>query len=239
MPVAAAHAQLVLTQADDCDQGASMFNPANIQMGMVVRDRDGERLGTVSAVDAGGFFIGKGHPFASDHRLAFSDVMDLDGDDVYLRESAASLTGGYTETTLTARATTVTAAEPPLHHDLTGGLGRESRDWERVPTDSARAQDSHPPMSGGLGLAPRDLEQARMDSAKFQDHGRYDVGAGATARPEPMERERRREDLISDVDPAVVAVRQPPVVVERRAARDEDEAPRRDAPSDLDPSTRR
>jgi hypothetical protein len=223
-----------------------MFNPANIQMGMVVRDRDGERLGTVSAVDARGFFIGKGHHFSSDHRMAFSDVMDLDGDDIYLRESMASVPGAHAGTTVTARSTTVTTGRPmprderPMYHDLTGGLGLEPRDLEEARMDSAKFQD-HGQMAGGLGLHPRDLEQARMDSAKFQDHGRYDVGAGAdaTARPVAGGRERRGEDVIRDVDPAVVAVRQPPVVVERRAALDEDEAPRRDAPSDVDPNTRR
>ncbi|NMO20337.1 hypothetical protein HPC49_23160 [Pyxidicoccus fallax] len=230
-----------------------MFNSANIQTGMVVRDRDGERLGTVSAVDAGGFFIGKGSHFLRDYRVAFSDVMDLDNDDLYLRDALADLPGPSTGMSVTAR-----SEDRPLQHDLTGGLGVAPQGGlEQTRTDGAMGQMSgglgvapqggleQPPsqdagqMRGGLGLNPRDLEQARMDSAKFQDHGQYDVGAESTARPAATGRERRSEDLISDVDPAVVAVRQPPVVVERRAALDEDEAPRRDAPSDFDPNTRR
>ena len=273
-----------------------MFNPASIQTGMVARDRDGERLGIISAVDAGGFFIGKGPHFLSDYRVAFSDVLDIDNDDVYLREAIANLSGSHTGTEFTARSATRTE-NLPLQHDLTGGLGvapqgglepeplagarfqgsaprtgglgvapqggleqppaasartqdsgqmrgglgLHPRDLEQARMDSAKFQD-HGQMRGGLGLHPRDLEQARMDSAKFQDHGRYDVGGGAdvVTRPAAAGRERRSEDVISDVDPAaVVAVRQPPVVVERRAALDEDEAPRRDAPTDFDPNTRR
>lgn len=236
-----------------------MFNPANIQTGMVVRDRDGERLGLISAVDAGGFFIGKGSRFSSDYRVAFSDVMDRDGDDLYLRDALTDLPGLNTGMTVTARSGTFTE-DLPLRHDLTGGLGVAPQggleDSARVQSagqmtgglgvapqgglDSVRGQDSGQ-LRGGLGLNPRDLEQARMDSAKFQDHGAYDVGAGAdvVTRPAATGRERRSEDLVSDVDPAVVAVRQPPVVVERRAALDEDEAPRRDAPTDFDPNTRR
>ncbi|QSQ22855.1 hypothetical protein JY651_48495 [Pyxidicoccus parkwayensis] len=184
-----------------------MFNPANIHMGMTARDRDGEVVGTVISVDAGGFFIGRGDYFSKDHRVAFSDVMDLDGDDVYLREAVSDLPGVDPEA-LNRSASGRSSEGRTLAHDLTGGLG----------------------------LAPRDLEQARMDSAKFQDHGRYDIGPGASAHGE---REHRRDDLISEVDPAVVAVRQPPVVVERRAACDEEETSRREAPSDVNPRTRR
>jgi len=180
-----------------------MFNPANIQMGMVVRDRNGERLGTIIAVDAGGFFLGKGARFTRDLRVGFADVMDLDGDDVYLRETLSSMPGVNADARPDAA-----ASDSVLHHDLTGGLG----------------------------LAPRDLEQARMDSAKFQDHGRYDVGAGTSARPPGGERE---DTLGRNVDPAVVALRPPPGAGERRAALDDDEAPRREAPSDVDPNTRR
>ncbi|MCP3139279.1 hypothetical protein [Pyxidicoccus xibeiensis] len=168
-----------------------MFNPANIQMGMTARDRDGERLGTIIAVDAGGFFIGQGGLFTRDCRVAFSDVTDIDRDDVYLREPLARLPGVRPDA-LGAGHAPRPAPGVALQHDLTGGLG----------------------------LQPGDLEQARMDSAKFQDHGRYDVGEG-------------------EVDASVVAVRQPSMGVEQRAARDEDALPRRDAPRDTDPGTRR
>ncbi|MCY1019724.1 hypothetical protein [Pyxidicoccus sp. MSG2] len=184
-----------------------MFNPANIQMGMTARDRDGEVVGTVIAVDAGGFFVGKSRYVTRDLRVAFTDVMDLDGDDVYLREAVSDMPGVNPEALSDARRG-VKAPERALQHDLTGGLG----------------------------LEPGDLEQARMDSAKFQAHGRYEFGQGTTAYPE---RAHRGDDLVSEVDPAVVAVRQPPGAVERRAARDEDETPRREAPSDVDPNTRR
>ncbi|WP_205519608.1 hypothetical protein [Pyxidicoccus caerfyrddinensis] len=184
-----------------------MFNPANIQMGMTARDRDGEVVGTVIAVDAGGFFVGKSRYFTRDLRVAFTDVMDLDGDDVYLREAVSNIPGVNREA-LSDERRGGAAPERALAHDLTGGLG----------------------------LEPRDLEQARMDSAKFQDHSQYSVGPGATAHPE---RAHRKDDLVSEVDPAVVAVRQPPGVVERRAAPDEDEPPRREAPSSRDPDTRR
>jgi hypothetical protein len=181
-----------------------MFNPANIQMGMTARDRDGEVVGTVIAVDAGGFFVGKSRYFTRDYRVAFGDVMDLDGDDVYLREAVSNLPGVNPEA-LSDERRSGAAPERALQHDLTGGLG----------------------------LEPGDLEQARMDSAKFQDHSRYDLGEGGPARA------HRKDDLVSEVDPAVVAVRQPSGGVERRAARDEDEPPRREAPSSRDPDARR
>ncbi len=211
-----------------------MFNPANIQMGMTARDRDGERLGTIIAVDAGGFFIGRSGFFTRDYRVAFADVTDLDGDDVYLREAVSDLPGVNPEVLSGARRG-VAAPDQALQHDLTGGLGVAPKDPDAARMDSARPQEPGP-LAGGLGLQPRDLETARMDSARFQDHGRYNVGPGASAH---VEREHRRDDLSSEADPAVVAVRQPPVVVERRAALDEDEPPRREAPSGVDPDTRR
>jgi hypothetical protein len=211
-----------------------MFSPANIHMGMTARDRDGERLGTIIAVDAGGFFVGKGPLFARDLRVAFPDVMELDRDDVYLREDAAHIPGVDAGALARGVRTDKAATDEALQHDLTGGLGVAPMELEAARMDGAGRQDPGQ-FAGGLGLQPRDLEQARMDSAKFQDPGRYDVGTGSAG----AVRERRQEDVISDVDPAVVAVRQPPVVVERRASVDEDAAPRRDALSDLDPNTRR
>jgi hypothetical protein len=169
-----------------------MFNPANIQTGMAVRDRDGERLGTVSAVDAGGFFIGKGNLFPRDYRVAFSEVMDIDRDDIYLRQDVAGLPGITDEAIARVRGAAAT--------------------------------------SGSLGLSPRDLEEARMDSAKFQDHGRYDMGTGA--RPVGT----ARAGTVSEVEPSVVVVQQPPVVVERRVASDSEDTVRRDAPPDQDPT---
>lgn len=172
-----------------------MFNPANIQKGMAVRDRDGEPLGRVIEVDAGGFLIEKGRLFTRDYRVAFTEVMDIDRDDVYLRQDLGSLPD------LTAEART-------------------------------RVRGSPAPLSGGLGLGPRDLEQARMDSAKFQDHGRYDLGAGA----KPVD--TARAGAVSGTEPSVVVVQQPPVVVERRVARDAEDTARRDAPPDQDPTWR-
>ncbi|MBZ4416218.1 hypothetical protein [Myxococcus sp. RHSTA-1-4] len=94
-----------------------MFNPADIQRDMVVRDRDGERLGAITTVDAGGFFIEKGPYFTREYRVAFSDVMDLDGDDVYLRASLSDLPG--------INVGSVASPERPMRHDLTGGLEPE------------------------------------------------------------------------------------------------------------------
>ena len=70
-----------------------MFKPTDIQRGMTVRDRDGEALGGIVAVDPRGFTIGKGRIFEREYPVRFSDVEDLDGDDVYLRRDLASLPG--------------------------------------------------------------------------------------------------------------------------------------------------
>ncbi|MFP2930458.1 hypothetical protein ACLESO_35720 [Pyxidicoccus sp. 3LG] len=166
-----------------------MFSPANIQVGMTVRDRDGERLGAIISVDAGGFFLEKGGLFTRDYRVAFSDVTDIDRDDVYLRESLEEMPG-VRASALTERYGRSTQGVA-LQHDLTGGLG----------------------------LAPEDLEPGASSHANG--------------------RERRQEESISEGEPTVVAVRQPPVMVERRAARDEDDLPRREALSDRDPTARR
>ncbi|NOJ80290.1 hypothetical protein HNV28_18440, partial [Myxococcus xanthus] len=99
-----------------------MFNPANIQMGMTARDRDGEEVGTIIAADAAGFFIGRGRLFTRDCRLSFSDVADIDGEDVYLREELSHLPDLKPEALAPARRTSTTAGLP-LQHDLTGGLG--------------------------------------------------------------------------------------------------------------------
>jgi hypothetical protein len=194
-----------------------MFNPADIQKGMTVRDRDGEKLGTIVKVDPRGFTIEKGVVFLREYPVGFSDVTDVDGDDVYLRRDVASLpdaalleSAGRSSSSSDVRRAGDTR-EVPLSHDLTGGLG----------------------------LSPRDLEEARMDSAKFQDHGRYHVGAGEGSVSEDA-RARPRQARLGDTEPSVVAVRPPPVVVERRVSvREEEETVRRDASPDLDPSTRR
>ncbi|NNB89495.1 hypothetical protein HJC10_24965 [Corallococcus exiguus] len=70
-----------------------MFKPTDIQRGMTVRDRDGEALGGIVAVDPRGFTIGTGRIFEREYPVRFSDVADLDGDDVYLRRDLASLPG--------------------------------------------------------------------------------------------------------------------------------------------------
>ncbi|NBD12497.1 MULTISPECIES: hypothetical protein [Corallococcus] len=107
-----------------------MFKSTDIQRGMTVRDRDGEALGGIVAVDPRGFTIGKGRIFEREYPVRFSDVADLDGDDVYLRRDLASLPGAL----LTRGVLNLGEEEagheacPPSHrpvvytHDLTGAL---------------------------------------------------------------------------------------------------------------------
>lgn len=104
-----------------------MFNPADIQKGMTTRDRDGENLGSILSVDAAGFFIEKGQFFPRDYRVSFSEVTDIDGDDVYLREDLVSLPGVRPDV-LAARG--VSSRPLPLHHDATGALGASSGEWD-------------------------------------------------------------------------------------------------------------
>ncbi|MCP3102202.1 hypothetical protein LZ198_25360 [Myxococcus sp. K15C18031901] len=99
-----------------------MFNPADIRKGMVARDRDGENLGLITRVDAGGFFVEKGAFFVRECRLAFSDVTDIDGEDVYLREDLARLPSVRPEVR-EARGDLSERAPVALGHDLTGALG--------------------------------------------------------------------------------------------------------------------
>ncbi|MCP3168409.1 hypothetical protein [Myxococcus qinghaiensis] len=110
-----------------------MFNPADIQTGMTARDRDGENLGLVVSVDAAGFVIEKGGFFHRDYRVAFSDVSDIDRDDVYLREDLASLPGVRTDV-LEARGET--ARHVALYHDATGALGVAPLDRVRTHADT-------------------------------------------------------------------------------------------------------
>jgi hypothetical protein len=70
-----------------------VFKPTDIQRGMTVRDRDGEALGGVVAVDPRGFTIGRGRVFEQEYPVRFSDVEGLDGEDVYLRRDLAHLPG--------------------------------------------------------------------------------------------------------------------------------------------------
>ena len=70
-----------------------MFKSTDIQRGMTVRDRDGEVLGGIVAVDPRGFTIGEGQAFEKEYPVRFSDVAGLDGDDVYLRRDLAHLPG--------------------------------------------------------------------------------------------------------------------------------------------------
>ncbi len=134
-----------------------MFNPANIQMGMTARDRDGEKVGTIIAADAAGFFIGRGRLFTRDCRLSFSDVMDVDGEDVYLREELARLPDLRPEALAPARRTSTTAGLP-LQHDLTGGLGWTHDDADEEPRLPPPRPPSDMPRQwagGEDGSAPR------------------------------------------------------------------------------------
>lgn len=97
-----------------------MFNPADIQQGMTARDRDGENLGLIVSVDATGFVIEKGGFFHRDYWMAFSDVSDIDRDDVYLREDLASLPGVRPDV-LVARGETARHGGA-MYHDATGAL---------------------------------------------------------------------------------------------------------------------
>lgn len=109
-----------------------MFKPTDIQRGMTVRDRDGEELGGVVAVDPRGFTIGKGHILEREYPVRFSDVADLDEDDVYLRRDLASLPGVVlAEGALDLNEETRHDMEDASHarhqptgytHDLTGAL---------------------------------------------------------------------------------------------------------------------
>ncbi|RKH60068.1 hypothetical protein [Corallococcus aberystwythensis] len=101
-----------------------MFKPTDIQRGMTVRDRDGEALGGIVAVDPRGFTIGKGRIFEREYPVRFSDVADLDGDDVYLRRDLASLPGAML---VDGALDLVDTCQPPHRpvaytHDLTGAL---------------------------------------------------------------------------------------------------------------------
>jgi hypothetical protein len=131
-----------------------MFNPANIQTGMAVRDRDGEPVGRVIAVDTGGFLIEKGSLFLRDYRVAFSEVLDVDRDDVYLRQDLASLPG-VTDEALARRRS---AGREPL----SGGLGLHPRDLEQARMDSAKFQD-HGRYDMGAGTGARPAGAARTD----------------------------------------------------------------------------
>nr|WP_242544259.1 hypothetical protein [Corallococcus sp. NCSPR001] len=95
---------------------------------MTVRDRDGEALGGIVAVDPRGFTIGKGRIFEREYPVRFSDVDDLDGDDVYLRRDLASLPGavltaGALELDDDSRHGLHASRRPVAYtHDLTGAL---------------------------------------------------------------------------------------------------------------------
>nr|WP_255203831.1 hypothetical protein [Myxococcus sp. AM011] len=132
---------------------------------MTARDRDGENLGLVVSVDAAGFVIEKGGFFHRDCRVAFSDVSDIDRDDVYLREDLASLPGVRPDV-LEARGET--ARHAALYHDVTGAL---------------------------VGVAPVDRVRSRADGgAVALAAGDDDVPQGVlVGRPAEHAEERRLE----------------------------------------------
>ncbi|NOK05583.1 MULTISPECIES: hypothetical protein [Myxococcus] len=148
-----------------------MFSPANIQMGMTARDRDGEKVGTIIAADSAGFFIGRGRLFTRDCRLSFSDVADIDGEDVYLREELSHLPDLKPEALAPARRTSTTAGLP-LQHDLTGGLGWADDDTDEESQVSSPARESsgmHQWASGEGEAAPR-REAPSADARRYTRH---------------------------------------------------------------------
>ncbi|RYZ42772.1 MAG: hypothetical protein EOO71_06595 [Myxococcaceae bacterium] len=101
-----------------------MFKSTDIQRGMTVRDRDGEALGGVVAVDPRGFTIGKGRVFEKEYPVRFSDVADLDGEDVYLRRDLAHLPGAVLAEGGADEDDNALKSHRPVAytHDLTGAL---------------------------------------------------------------------------------------------------------------------
>ncbi|WP_174257148.1 hypothetical protein [Myxococcus xanthus] len=148
-----------------------MFNPADIQMGMTARDRDGEKVGTIIAADAAGFFIGRGRLFTRDCRLSFSDVADIDGEDVYLREELSHLPDLKPEALAPARRTSTTAGLP-LQHDLTGGLGwaDDDTDEESSAPSSAREPSGMQQWASGEGEAAPRRETPSADARRYTRH---------------------------------------------------------------------
>ncbi|ATB50577.1 hypothetical protein [Corallococcus macrosporus] len=147
-----------------------MFNPANIQMGMTARDRDGEKVGTIIASDAAGFFIGRGRLFTRDCRMSFSDVTDVDGEDVYLREELSDLPDLKPEALAPARRMATTAGLP-LQHDLTGGLGWAQEDEESLPHPARPSSEGPAHQWAGADdeAAPR-REAPSSDSRRHARH---------------------------------------------------------------------
>ncbi|RKH13646.1 hypothetical protein D7X74_21550 [Corallococcus sp. CA047B] len=101
-----------------------MFKATDIQRGMTVRDRDGEALGGIVAVDPRGFTIGKGRVFEKEYPVRFCDVADLDGDDVYLRRDLAHLPGAVLAEGGADEDDSALKPHRPVAytHDLTGAL---------------------------------------------------------------------------------------------------------------------
>lgn len=65
------------------------FSHENIQPGMTVRDRLGEKVGKVQSCDAEGFLIEKGLLSSTDYRARYDVVSDLREGEVWLTKSVA------------------------------------------------------------------------------------------------------------------------------------------------------
>jgi len=113
-----------------------MFQREQIREGMVVRSRDGERLGRVSRVEADGFVLEQGMLVQRDYRMTFVDIASIQGDTLVLLRDKDDVHGAWSEEPVAVGAGGQVAAG-----EFQGGLHLSPRDLEEARMDSAKFQD--------------------------------------------------------------------------------------------------
>jgi len=112
-----------------------MFERSEIREGMLVRSRDGERIGRVVEIADSGILVERGF-FARDYRLPWREIAGIQGTELFLVRDREQLRR------MDQREEAGVVAETAAPADtLRGGLGLHPRDLVEARMDSARFQD--------------------------------------------------------------------------------------------------
>jgi hypothetical protein len=113
-----------------------MVQRSDIQLGMVVRTRDGTQVGRIIDLMNDGLVVEKGAFFIRDYFIPYREVQAVSGEELFLNQTRAHLERmHHQQGTVSTHLGTVASV------DATGALSLEPTDLEEARMDSEKFQD--------------------------------------------------------------------------------------------------
>lgn len=182
------------------------FERANVREGMPVRSADGEKLGKVIMVRDQDFTIEKGFFFPKDYLVRYSDIQNIEGDEITLAHGREALRG-MAEAPARPRREEVTETAIPVSREevevgkravTTGEVRAEKRvveemREEKVPVRREEVTVERRPVEGERRAAPIQEETVAVPvrAEEVEVRKRPVTTEEVVIRKEPIEEERR------------------------------------------------